>query len=348
MATIVDVARRAGVSRSTVSRVINGGLHVRDDVRERVLASARELDYVPLRTSTSLRRGRSRTIGMIVPDIANPSQVAMVRGACDAADGLGYVVVLGNTDDDAGRERKFVDEMVAERASGVIMIPLPDRVEHLARLTRQGVKTVALARVIPGQEIDAVVADNIGSARAATEHLIALGHRAVGIVSSLPRISSIAERYQGYFEAMHAAALEPPRHHIVEGALARGDGGADLVRELLESADRPTALLVINSHAAVVVLRVMRELGIVVPEISLICLEGQDWCEVADPPLTSVEQPSYAMGAKAMEVLLQRIEGSIEPPRTYRLETHLVVRESTAAPGYVLDGDRSPRSRYAG
>lgn len=333
MASIIDVARHANVSRSTVSRVINGEPYVRADVRARVLASARELDYVPLRTSASLRRGRSRTIGMIVPDIANPSQVAMVRGAYDAADGFGYVVMLGNTDEDAGRERQFIDEMIAERASGVLMIPLPDHGEHLARLTERGIKTVALARVTPDHDLDAVVADNVGSARAATEHLLDQGHRSIGIVSSVPRISPIAERYQGYFEAMHATGLEPSRHHVVEGTLAWGNDDADRVRSFLASADRPTALLVNNSQAAIVVLRVLRDLGITVPEISLVCLEDQDWCEVANPPLSAVEQPSYAMGARAMEVLLQRIEGSNEPCQIHRLETRLVIRESTAAPG---------------
>lgn len=328
-----QVAERAGVSPATVSRVLNGAPPVRDIYRSRVLAAVAELDYRPNRLARNLRRQKVDMIGVVVSDIENPHFSEAVRAVEDAAYRRGYRLLLCNTDETPAKQRTYLQMLAEERVLGVIVSPSDPDGAEVSELLDLGIPVVAFDRTVTDDRADAVVADNVGGVRTATEHLLAAGHRRVGFIAGLSEVETGAERLEGYTAAMDAAGLEL----IVAPGRFRIETGREATLALLARGTRPTALVACNNLCAIGALRALRETGLAVPrDVALVAVDDPFWAELVDPPLTTVAQPVRAMADEAMSLLLERIEGHRREPRRVVFPLELRRRRScgTSSDGF--------------
>lgn len=301
-----QVAERAGVSPATVSRVLTGSPAVRDSYRARVLEAVAELDYRPNRLARNLRRQKVDMIGVVVSDIENPHFSEAVRAVEDAAYRRGYRLLLCNTDETPAKQRIYLEMLAEERVLGVIVSPSDPGGAEISELLDLGIPVVAFDRTVADERADAVVADNVGGVRTATEHLLAAGHRRVGFIAGLSEVETGAERLEGYTAAMDAAGLEP----IIAPGRFRIEAGREATASLLARGTPPTALVACNNLCAIGALRALRQAGLAVPQdVALVAVDDPFWAELVDPPLTTIAQPVRAMAAEAMSLLLERIEG---------------------------------------
>ena len=328
-AKIEDVARQAGVSTATVSRVLSGKPYVSDDLRERVLGAVRELNYRPSRVARSLRVQRSSIIGLIVSDIQNPFFTAVVRAIEDAAYLQKYSVFLCNSDEDTQKETMYVELMVAEHVAGVILSPTLGQNDIYRHLAEVGVPAVAIDRRVTNVDIDTVLVDNVSGARDVVLHLLELGHRRIGAVIGTPVSSTGEERLRGYVEALRIYGLrvEP---ELIRTGMPRIATGHEFTTELLSLNNPPTAVFTGNNLLTIGALSAIHTRGLRIPEdIALAAFDDMDWTAFVKPALTVVAQPTYAIGRTAFELLLQRMEDPDRPYQEVVLPAALYIREST-------------------
>ncbi|QYJ17032.1 HTH-type transcriptional repressor PurR [Rubrobacter xylanophilus DSM 9941] len=318
-----DVARRAGVSPATVSRVLNGVPTVGEEHRRRVLRAIEELGYRPNRLASNLRRRKAETIGVVVSDIENPHFTQMVRAVEDAAYRRGYRVLLCNTDEEPEKQRSYLEVLADERVLGVILSPSDPRGAEISRLLDLGIPVVAFDRTVADPRADAVTVDNAGGVRLAARRLIAAGHEKIGFVGGSRSIETGAERLAGYEAAMLEAGLEPVS---VEGGF-RIEGGREAARRLLS--EELTALIVGNNLMTIGALKALRERRVRVPnDVALVAVDDPFWAELVEPPLTTLAQPVRRMADCAMEMMLERISGERSEPRREIFGFELRVRGS--------------------
>lgn len=335
LATIREVAKRAGVAPITVSRVLNNSGYVQAATRARVEQAAAELNYVPNMLAHSLRSSRTQTLALVVADITNPFWTTVARGVEDVANGQGFNVIYCNTDENPAKQGQYVDMLLRRRVDGVLLVPADSVSEESRQAVRalqaQRVKVVVLDRRIDGVAVDSVRGDSVGGARQLTEHLLALGHRVIGCLSGPANLSVTADRVAGYSQALAAAGVAVDETLIRYGAFTVESGHA-LLSELLRRSPRPTAVFAANNFLAVGALRAARAAGLQVPgDLSLAVFDDLPASFVATPFLTVAAQPAYALGATAARLLLARLHGDGEPALvTAVLPTELIVRGSTA------------------
>ncbi len=343
--TIQDVARLANVSPSTVSNVLNGRTdHMRAETLDRVQRAIEQLGYSPNRTARNLKTGRVEMIGVIVPSVANPFYGTFAHRIEQAALKHGYQILLGNSERDPERERRYAEEMWSHGIRGFITGSSPLALTHLVSLVERGLAIVAFDRqeqssdVLP---IDSVSVDNVRAAQMAAEHLLALGHRRIGFLTGPVRTVNRLKRLEGYRRAITQAGIEPDSELIWEKPLQSGFGdneGVELgrqgVTELLSRPHCPTAIIAINDMYALGAYAGARDLGLRVPnDLSIVGIDDIVLAQVIDPPLTTVRQPLAAMAAAAVETIIQRIQKKSESaPQHITLAPELVVRQSTAQP----------------
>jgi LacI family transcriptional regulator len=333
--TIRDVARHAGVSAMTVSRVLNGQPRVAEATRRRVEAAVAELSYVPNSLARGLSGRRSRTVGVIVPDIANSFFTLVVRGVEEAAWRAGMQVLLGNTHGDLEREGGHIEDLLSFRVEGVVIAPVSDRSSpQIARLVRDPVPFVLVDRAVPGRQADLVLGDSVAGARLLVEHLLSLGHRRIAIVTEPADVSTTRDRITGYRVALEAAGVAFDPGLVVEASAIEPGKTRAAALELLSRTVPPTAVFAINNVAAIGVAEAARELELAIPgQLSLVCFDDLVDASKLQPFLTVLAQPAETFGTIAMQLLLDRITGRVEePPRTVILPGELVVRSSAAPP----------------
>jgi LacI family transcriptional regulator len=331
--TIRDVARRAGVSSMTVSRVINDSALVSAVTRRRVEDAIDELGYVPSRLARGLSAKRTGTLALIVPDVANPFFTLIVRGAEDVARRAGYRVILCDTRADLTVEREVIEEMLAHRVEGILIAPVSDRSrEHLRRLTAFNVPFVLVDRTVPGIEADAVLGDSAEGAQRLVEHLLSLGHRRIGMIVESDDVSTARDRRIGYEAALRAAEL-PGDPELVARASVDPGGGYAGMRRLLALDEPPTAVFTVNNLVAVGAIEAVRSAGMEVPDdVALVCFDDIEYASRLYPFLTVMEQPAETFGTLGTQLLLERIENRApERPRVVVLPAQFVVRQSCGA-----------------
>ena len=336
---IKDVARRAGVSSATVSRVLNADRGVSEERRQRVLDAIRELGYQPNRVARSLRRQSSDMIGVVVSDIENPHFTQAVRVIEDAAFAQGYRVLLCNTDETPSKQSSYLEMLASERVLGVILAPADPNDSTIAKLLDMGIPIAAFDREASDPRADAVTADNITAGRRATEHLLAQGHRFIGFVAGRPDIQTGIDRQQGYEQAMRQRGLTP---HVVTG-MFRIHQAQMATGRMLEEHPEMTAIVVGNNLMTVGTLRALQAAGRRVPaDISLVQIDDPFWGELVEPPLTSLAQPVRQMAQNAVDLLLQRITGERAMSRHVVFQFELRDRQSCAAPAVAASRLPSP------
>ncbi len=317
------------MSVTTVSRVLNNLPNVRPEVRERVLEAVQALHYHPSRTARRLRAKRSSVIGLIIPDIQNPFFTSVARGIEDAAHRRDYSVVLCNSDENADKERLYVEVMCAESVAGVILATTSDGSPSVSLLMDCGIPFAAVDRTIAGADVDTVLVSNTEAVLDAVSHLLDLGHRRIGYISLPLNLTVGSERHTGYWQAYERRGLTVAPELIRIGD-AHQASGYRCALELLSLAPPITALFVANNLMTLGALDAIHECGARVPDqLSLIGFDDMPLAAYLQPPLTTVAQPTYQLGQKAAELLFDRIERPDKPVEVVRLKTSLVVRRST-------------------
>ncbi|HEY3368114.1 MAG TPA: LacI family DNA-binding transcriptional regulator [Symbiobacteriaceae bacterium] len=328
--TIRDVAQAAGVGLATVSRVLNDSGYVRPETRERVLQACSDLGFVPSQLARSMVRRSTATIGLIVPDITNPFFPAITRGVEDAASEVGYTVFLCNTDNDPAMEALDVRKLRERRVDGIIFVGTTDRHELVTGLLAGEVPVVVTDRQLDDLDVDSVLVNNSLGAQAAVRHLIDLGHRRIAHAAGHPATRTGQDRLAGYQQALQEASIPYDPSLVVFGEYTLESGYA-AAQILLGRAPRPTAVFAGNDLMAIGMLRAATEAGIAVPdELSVVGFDDIQMAALIHPALTTVRQPAYDMGRRAMTMLHERITGGIPAAgRRHIFQPELIVRRTT-------------------
>ncbi|KAA9157177.1 LacI family transcriptional regulator [Amycolatopsis acidicola] len=324
MATISDVARKAGVSTATVSRALNGKSTVDPALVARVRAAAAELGYHPNGLARNLRRQETAVLALIISDVENPFFTSIARGVEDVAQTAGYSVVLCNSDESADKERRYIDVALQERVAGVVLSPT-DVSSSIERLRQRGTPVVAVDRPLAESTSDQVLVDTRLAACEATGHLITAGYRRIGCVTGPAGVRTADDRLAGYRDALEAAGVGL---RLESRAEYRASGGRQATRELLT--ESPDALLVANSAMAIGALEALGAAGLRPGrDVGVVAFDDVPWATLIDPPLTVVAQPAYEIGTEAAKLLLARIADPSLPPAATTLGARLIERGSS-------------------
>jgi LacI family transcriptional regulator len=328
MPNIYDVAKRARVSVATVSAVLNESAFVSPALKARVQTAVAALRYHPNLLARSLAKQRTQTLGMIVPDIANPFFPEVVRGAEDVAHTAGYTLLISSTDNDLRKEEVYLRLFLSKRVDGVILTKAPGRMpnELQRALAKAGVPVVLLARTVPGFVTDVVELDDRGAAHEGVTHLLRLGYRRVAFIGGLRGASTSRKRLDGYRAALRDSNVPLEPGLVTEGDF-RVESGYRAGLELLKS--RPDAVFIANYLMTVGFMEALRQYRMRCPEdVALVTCDDYPWMDSFSPRLTTIDLPKRELGAAAAQLLIERIAKGKGRARTVRLKNALRVRES--------------------
>jgi LacI family transcriptional regulator len=332
VAKIEDVAVRARVSVGTVSNVLNRPHAVAPTTRERVLAAIAELGYVPHGAARTLKAGRSRMIGLVVPDITNPFFADIARGAERVADEHGLVVALYNSADSVAREVRYIGRLEEQRTEGVLITPVGTPAPQLDGMRRRGTPVVLVDRAPGPPKVCSVAVDDTVGGALAVDHLLAQGHTAVAFVGGPLSITQIGERLGGARARAERAGVELD---VIETARLDVTSGREAGAELATRPrdQRPTAVFCANDLIALGVLQAATREGLRIPEdLAIIGYDDIDYAAAAAVPLSSVRQPREQLGRVAAELLFAEIAGSSDHHHQQVVfQPELVARRSTGA-----------------
>ena len=330
---IQDLARAAGVHPSTVSRVLNPGTRgmVSEAVAARIESLARKLGYSPDPAASGLRTRRSATIGVLIPDIANPVFPLILRGIEAALAEAGYTAIIANTDNDAARACAALERLAARRIDGAIIATATRRDALIEQCRGLGLPAVLVNRAADGRKVSAVISDDRAGIALAVDHLFALGHRAVGHVAGPGNISTGQARRAGFLAATKAHGLAAPTVAIADSySIAAGERAC---ARLLDSGRRISAIVAANDLLALGCYDELKRRGLACPgAVSVTGFNDMAFADRFDPPLSSVRIPHRLMGAEAARLLLAQIANPRAPKQEIKLQPELVVRGSTAPP----------------
>ncbi len=325
MTSIKDVAKAAGVSTATVSRVLANNAPIKAETRERVLEAVAQLNYRPNLIARSLRAQKSAKIGLVVSDIRNPFFTAIGRAVEDAAYEQGYSVLMCNTDENPEKEELYLNLMHDENVAGVIFSPTQQF--SLASSTYKAkMPFVIIDRAVESKDTDMVLLDNVSAAYELTMHLLENGYRKLaGLFGDASATGQ--ERSRGFHRALKDYQLNPVAAHFVSPRIKQG---FDTTLALLDGPNRPDAIFTSNSLLTAGAFQAMRERKISVPnEVALVGFDETTWGELVDPPITVIVQPTEEIGRTATELLFQRIQEPSRSPKTVILKGTLQIKGSS-------------------
>jgi LacI family transcriptional regulator len=325
-ATLADVAQAAGVGAMTVSRTINGHPYVSEETAKKVRAAIRQLDYRPNQAARMLTGQLSRSIGLIVPDLADPFFSVVAHAVQEAARENGYLVWLAASSGDTAIEAAQVEQMTHHPVDGILLVPVDSRHNYLKTVAAGPALLVTIDRPIEVAATDTVGVENRAGARMAVEHLIAHGRKRIVCVATNTHLLTIKERLAGYEESMREAKLPRTTSLLLP---SQADAKPTL-KELFATPSRPDALFSANNSSTIWVIDALREMEMEIgKDVALVGFDDVDFYTLITPPITAVRQPAAELGRTAARLLLQRIKGELTTPsiRTV-LPVSLVVRES--------------------
>jgi LacI family transcriptional regulator len=342
MPNIMDVAREAGVSVATVSRVLNNQPNVHPDLAERVSEAVSKLGYRRNSIARSLRRQSTDVIALIISDVSNPFFTAITRGVEDVAQQAGYSVLLCNADDDRKKEATYVSVAEQQQVAGVILSPhAPD--SNVSLLRQAAIPIVTVDRPL-NENVDSVTVHSVEGAQAATNHLIDEGWARPACITGPEESATANQRLEGYLRAIrqHGKLDEIFLH-----APYRQHGGFHATAQLLDLEDPPDAFFVANAQQALGVLQEINRRGLrISTDVGVITFDDPPWAPFVNPPMSAVAQPAYDIGAQAARLLMERVRGDApDQARHVVLSTTLVVRESSRRLYGRGDGDFSQSLR---
>ena len=330
MSNIREVSRLAGVSTATVSRALSQPEKVSSDALAKVRAAVEEAQYRPNLLARNFRSVRNYSLIVLVPDITNPFFTTVIQGIEDTAQRKGYSVLLGDTRDSAKREEDYIKRVETRQSDGIIQMRphyagAPPPPAHLRIVNAGGCE---------GTPYECVRIDNEGAAKAIVDHLIALGHRRIGVISGPRDNPHAVSRLRGYRRSLAEAGIAYDSALVAEGSFSPRSG-LDAAAHFIgmRGAGRPTAVFSINDEMAIGALQGFKKAGLRIPEdISITGFDDSEFSRFCDPPLSTVAQPGYAMGCAAAETLIRMIEGERAGEMDIVLPYELIIRQSTAPP----------------
>ena len=338
MSTLHDVAKRAGVSPMTVSRVVNGSDAVSPRLRQRVERALAETGYMPNTLARNLRARRTDTIALLLPDMTNPFFTTLAHGVETATREAGLTMILANSDESEDEERRLAQMLLQRWVDGILVVPSGRGAGTIGLCREHEVPCVAVDRPPADDGVDVVRADAEGGAHELGRLLVGLGHRRIAILTGPASVRTAADRVAGFRRAVvDEAGLDEPI--VIHGAFTI-EGGREMALEAARRDVRPTAVFAANNFIAIGVLHALDELGLRVPEdMAVVGFDDLPEAMVTFPFLTVVAQPAFEMGRESVAALLRRLADPDGPPQHLVLPTQLVVRRSSGGP--VAEAARS-------
>lgn len=336
--TIIELAKKAKISKSTVHRVLSGHPAVSDDVRKEVLALAKKHHYQPNVLARGLRQQKTNTLGVIIDDVGISYYGEVVRGIEDAADERGYSIMLCNSCNEPSREEKQINKLIGHKVDGVLIVPVNKDGAIHKNLERADTPFV-LFNEMADIETDYVLSDDVSGAYDAVKYLLELGHRRIGVISfSDPEYSyQIQSKLQGYQRALAKFDIEFDPALVADiGPLYSSENVYGGMMKLLALQDRPTAIFAFSDTMAVMACRALDVVGLkLVHDISVVGYDDSEIAKLMGVPLTTVATPKSELGKTAVELLMDKIDkienNGVWEPRKIFLKPELVVRESCRA-----------------
>ena len=330
--TMKDVAELVGVSAQTVSAVINDKPGITGETRARVLDAIEQLGYRPYSIARSLRTGQTRTLALIVSDIANPSFGTMASAAEDYAHEFGYSLTVHNAHDDVEREASYIQAATQRWIDGVLFVSAGDQMASLDTLQHAGIPSAAIDRIPDHYTGPSVTLDNLEAGRLAADHLLDLGHTCVAHISGPLRLRLARERLAGFRQALQERGLEPGSSAFGEGDW-ECESGYQAMTEILKVRPRPTAVFAANDRMAIGAMSAIHSAGLRLPDdISVIGLDDIEVAAFQTPALTTLRQSFAELATRAIQLLLEIIEGRQPDPIHIVIKPALIERQSTAPP----------------
>lgn len=330
--TLRDIAERVGVSVSTVSRVLNGKAkkyRISSETQLKVEEAALKLQYKPNTLARGLRLSKTHTIGLVVPDVANPFFATVANSIQNQAQLQGYSIAICATNEDLEMELKYIDLLLGKRVDGLIVMPVGQEFDHFKPLIGQDFPLVILDRIAEGLEVASVEVDNYAGSFSAVEHIIKMGHRNIAIIEGLRSTKVAKNRFEGFRDALFQYHL-PMDENLIRGNDFRMNNGYFGTMELLDLDSPPTAIFATSNLITLGTLKAVTERGLCIPEdISLVAFDNSDLAPYLISPLTTVAQPTEQMGKVAVETLMGIINKQRRPnPRKIILQPTLIIRNS--------------------
>jgi len=332
--TITDVAKMAGVSQTTVSRVLNGSGYASEDTHRRVTKVAEELHYKPHGLARSLAQNANKTIGLVITDIINPFYSYLASGVLDCSRQLGFHVIVLSTNEESKLEKECLELLMEERVTGIIAVPTGRNHDYWQEALDLGLELVLVDRDVPNlPNSDLLLINNSKGAFDAVSYLISLGHSRIGIITGPLDTTTGRERLEGYQHALSVAKI-PVEDSLVQSIGFKREDGKQAIQNLLSRPDPPTAVFAANNILAEAAFFEIREKSLRVPEdISIVMFDDVPWASLINPPVTVVSQPMHTLGYMSVEMLNRRlIDMGPRPVKRVKvvLEPELVIRGSCA------------------
>ncbi len=329
MASMNEVAKRAGVSIATVSRVLNKSDNVNEATRLKILKAIKELKYQPSRVAKRLRSKSvsSFLIGVLIPDIQNPFYVDVLRGIEDIAYKNNYAIIMCNYGQDEKREILYLDILQSEAIDGLIAAPVDESDQRLKNIIRNGLPVVCVDRGLTGIDVDIVWVNNEEGAYSAVSHLVKSGYKRIAYISGLTSIPSSRMREKGYRRALETSGLLSK--DLIKYGNSSYESGMALCAELLDLPEPPDAIFTGNNLITLGALETIHKRKKQIPgDVAIVGFDDMFWSSSLNPPLTAVRQPAYEIGKRAGELLIQRISDPQRPCIQMTLNTELMIRSS--------------------
>ena len=326
MPTIYDVAKRAGVSTYTVSSVLNRTAYVSPELTRRVEDAVRELDYTVNALARSLQTRRTKTVAMLIPDIASPFYARVVRGVEDVLKQAGYSLILGSTYNSREEQSRYLAVFRSKQVDGLLLFLAPGDAGELRALVKARKPVVFVGRTPIDWKADSVSADNVLGTRLAVEHLVAKGRKRIALVNGQQGLSNSADRVAGWKRALRKARLAAPGELVVHGDWT-SEAGRAAVLGFLDLPQPPDAVFTANLLMMTGALKALQDRGLRCPEdVEVMSSDDSDWLDVFRPRISTVAQPSYEMGAQSAQLLLKRIRSPGRRQEQIVLTPELMIR----------------------
>ena len=333
--TLKDVAKKAGVSATTVSLVLNQGSNSRisETTRNKILEIVKELGYQTSKPTQSPPLAIPPTIGLVFTDITNPFFTAMAAVIEDVASRYGYNIILCDTQKNLKKEKEYLEVLERRRVDGLIVAPVDDRETNVQDFIKRNIPVVFIDRSLEGFErANAVLLDNEAGAFLAVEYLLSLGHRRIGNINGRRNVLTGKARLRGYMNALEKYHV-PLHEELIQDGFFTVEGGQEATRTLLDLPEPPSAIFSSGGVMSVGALLEIKQRHLKIPqELSFISFDDERWCVLTDPPLTVVAQPVNEIGTEAAQMVIQLIQGwGTEESREIVLKPELIIRDSCAA-----------------
>lgn len=332
-ATIKDIAKNLNLSPSTVSRALRDHPDISSATKKQVITLAKKLDYHPNNIAQSLKKRRSNTIGVIVPEIKHHFFSSVISGVEEVAYQVGYTIMVCQSNESYEREVVNTRALVSNRVAGLLVSisQTTENSEHFRLLQRQGIPFAFFDRVREDIKTSKVVVDDFDGAFQAVEHLIVSGYKRIAHIAGPPHLSISRDRFEGYRTALKKYNIKTQKNLIVHGGLNEEDGICGF-QKLLQLEQLPDAIFAVNDPVAIGAFMQIKENGLIIPDdIAIVGFSDNPISSLIDPPLTTIAQPSYEMGKVAAKLLLEQIENEHDEfdTKIEVLKTKLVIRKST-------------------